>query len=110
MGCYSVLTAIPVQSGDSGTLKALRAEVHRVLTADAIPTVWVESVQLADDGWLEVQWFIKTDSDERSGVWALRTLRGALATARHALRRRGREEWVEVGDGFAVSVESRTGS
>lgn len=111
MGWYRVLTAVPVHSDDPGALKALQTEVQWLLTAEATPTVSVDAVQLAEDGWLEVQWWITTtDSDERSGVWALRTLRGALATARHALRRSGREQWVEVGDGFAVSVEPRAAS
>ncbi|WP_034271476.1 hypothetical protein [Haloechinothrix halophila] len=105
MAWYRVLTAIPVQSDDHGALKTLRTEVRWLLAAEATPTVSVDGVQLAEDGWLEVQWRIAMNSDERSGVWALRTLRAALAAACHALRRGGRGLWVEVGDGFAVSVE-----
>lgn len=105
MGQYQVLAAVPVRSGDTETLKALRARAQGLLCEEADPAEWVESVRLAEDGWLEAHWYVEMSSDERSGLWALRRLRGALVAARNGLCRGNCADWIEVGDGFAVSVE-----
>jgi hypothetical protein len=105
MRWFQVLAAVPVCSDEPEAVDVVVRLVRRRLSDAAEPTARLRRVELSELRWIETHWVVQAESDERAGIWVLRTLRAALDTVCQMLQTGRRHATVDVEPEFALCVE-----